>query len=146
MVRGQGLGNSHVQPGSRYLAGEQGLIQVLLVHHATPERHRETRVRDPTATTPTKVSPIPSGGFHRTWRAAHLLVLMKMEVSFILEKRLLLQISLVSGVKAQHTARKSERSASWSKETGPRETPRRVSCYSQCLNLCASSEVFQSGG
>lgn len=45
------------------------------------------------------------------------LVLMKMAVFFILENRFLLQISFVSGVRAQHTARKSDRAASSSKET-----------------------------
>ena len=36
---------------------------------------------------------------------------MKMAVSFILENRSLLQISFVSGVRAQHAARKSDRLA-----------------------------------
>lgn len=46
---------------------------------------------------------------------------MKMDVFFILEKRFLLQISFVSGVKAQHTARKSDCFASSSKDTKPRD-------------------------
>lgn len=48
-------------------------------------------------------------------------MLIKMEVFFILEKRFLLQISFVSGVKAQHTARKSDCFASSSKETRTRD-------------------------
>ncbi len=48
-------------------------------------------------------------------------MLIKMEVFFILEKRSLLQISFVSGVKAQHTARKSDCFAISSKETRPRD-------------------------
>lgn len=48
-------------------------------------------------------------------------MLMKMEVFFILWKRSLLQISFVSGVKAQHTARKSDCFASSSIETRLRE-------------------------
>lgn len=46
---------------------------------------------------------------------------MKMDVFFILEKRFLLQISFVSGVKAQHMARKSDCFASSSKDTKPRD-------------------------
>ena len=49
-------------------------------------------------------------------------MLMKMEVFFILEKRSLLQISFVSGVRAQHTLRKSDCFASSSKETRPRDS------------------------
>lgn len=44
-----------------------------------------------------------------------------MDVFFILEKSLLLQISLVSGVKAQQAARKSDSFASSSKDTEPRD-------------------------
>lgn len=51
---------------------------------------------------------------------------MKMDVFFILEKRFLLQISLVSGVKAQHTARKSDSFASSSNDTEPRDN---AACY-----------------
>lgn len=50
----------------------------------------------------------------------YLLVLIKMEVFFILENRSLLQTSFVSGVKAQHTARKSDCCASSSKGTRTR--------------------------
>lgn len=50
------------------------------------------------------------------------LVLIKMEVFFILEKSFLLQISFVSGVNAQHTARKSDCFASSSIETTPNHT------------------------
>lgn len=71
-------------------------------------------------------------------RVAHLLVLIKMEVFFILEKSSLLQISLVSGVKAQHTARKSDCFASSSNETKTKEmlhedlTLVRMTSYSLC--------------
>lgn len=49
-------------------------------------------------------------------------MLIKTEVFFILEKRSLLQISFVSGVKAQHTVRKSDCFASSSKDTEPRDS------------------------
>lgn len=61
------------------------------------------------------------------YRSEYRLVLMKMEVFFILEKRFLLQISLVSGVKAQQTARKSDCFASSSKDTRQRGSGHR--CY-----------------
>lgn len=44
-----------------------------------------------------------------------------MDVFFILEKRFLLQISFVSGVKAQHAARKSDSFASSSNDTEPKD-------------------------
>lgn len=46
---------------------------------------------------------------------------MNTDVSFILEKSSLLQISFVSGVRAQQTVRKSDCSASSWKDTEPRD-------------------------
>lgn len=64
------------------------------------------------------------------------LVLIKMEVFFILEKRFLLQISFVSGVKAQHTDRKSDCFASSSKETRPGDSAIDVFTLKSNLKCC----------
>lgn len=79
-------------------------------------------------------------------RFVYLLVFIKMDVLFILEKSFLLQMLCVSGVSAQHTARKSDCLDNSSMDTEHTHTHTHVCRSSGLTNPCSGSSRIRGPG